>query len=894
MMFFERIMFGAPWMLGFLALLPVVWFLVRLTPPAPMRVIFPALFLLQNLVTAQQTPSRTPWWLLLLRLLIVTLIVVGFSKPIVDPLPPVPDNHGLLIIVDNDWASSRDWTERATTLDAILQQASREGRRVAVLPTTADNDGTAPTLHGPYSALQALDDIKKMTPKPWSTDWDAVTKIIKSVDKALLPQSLWLTSGIGGTHAKLFYDTLEKRGGAKVIATGNPLYWLQTNNDSTADFSVFVQRLNVDNAATIGVKAVDREGNSLMQVMVSFALGAPRAIATFDGPIDLRNNIARFEIASLHTAASTLLLDSTSQHRSVGIVGDAATRDQNSLLNDLTYLDRALKPFADVQIASLSEILKQPPSVIIVTDATPITEAEAADLNAWMKSGGVFVRFAGERLATSPTSVDATLLPVVLRTGDRTLGGALSWATPQHLQKFPLTGAFQDLVIPDDVTVKKQILAEPDQDLTGRTWATLQDGTPLVTAKPIGQGLTILFHIPARADWSNLPLSGLFVGMMQRIVSVSHGGLPKVGESFTNLPPLQILDAYGDAGAPPTANKDLNLTTVNETNISPDYPPGLYGRDGQCIAFNLGDHIDPPIALRDIPIDHPATTSHEIDLQPLLLAFAFLLLLLDAVISLYLRGHVSLPRSILPVLFFLCVTLSPHSGHAADPSTLTAQTTLGYIQTGERETDNTSAAGMMGLARILEIRTSLDHVDVAAIDPNTDDLAFYPLIYWPVVPQPLALTATGIDHINNYLHHGGMILFDAANDADMSPDILRQVMRGIDLPQLIPVPDNHVLTRSFYLLQDFPGRFTGHNFWLEPDDVVAHDGVATILFGSNAWAAAWALDKNGRTVYPCMPGGELQREQAFRFGINLVMYALTGNYKSDQMHVQALLDRVGH
>jgi hypothetical protein len=70
--------------------------------------------------------------------------------------------------------------------------------------------------------------------------------------------------------------------------------------------------------------------------------------------------------------------------------------------------------------------------------------------------------------------------------------------------------------------------------------------------------------------------------------------------------------------------------------------------------------------------------------------------------------------------------------------------------------------------------------------------------------------------------------------------------------------------------------------------------VSPIIIGGNDWAAAWAVDAQGRPLADVTPGGDEQREMAYRFGINVVMYALTGNYKTDQVHASALLERLGH
>ena len=109
----------------------------------------------------------------------------------------------------------------------------------------------------------------------------------------------------------------------------------------------------------------------------------------------------------------------------------------------------------------------------------------------------------------------------------------------------------------------------------------------------------------------------------------------------------------------------------------------------------------------------------------------------------------------------------------------------------------------------------------------------------------------------------------------------------------MPIPPDHVLTKSFYLLHEFPGRWNLGRLWVEPTEAHVNDGVSSVIVGANDWAAAWAVDDEGRPLFAAVPGGEAQRETALRFGINLVMHVLTGNYKSDQVHVPAILERLG-
>src|SRR6185312_1398583 len=268
----------------------------------------------------------------------------------------------------------------------------------------------------------------------------------------------------------------------------------------------------------------------------------------------------RIEIAGEHSAGAVFLLDARSQWHRVGIVSGESREAAQPLLSPLYYVQRALSPYAEIITpaegnvsTSVHELIdQQKVSTIVLADIGKLVPGTQEELEAWLKAGGILIRFAGPRLEQGGDE----LLPVALRRGGRSLGGSLSWSTPQPLAPFEEKSPFRGLAVPDDVKVNRQVLADPTVTSDAEVWATLADGTPLVTAAKQGQGYIVLFHVTANSDWSNLPLSGLFVEMLRRVVTLGpsrigsetgkDAGAVEASSTRSNvssgaLPPLQTL-----------------------------------------------------------------------------------------------------------------------------------------------------------------------------------------------------------------------------------------------------------------------------------------------------------------------------------------------------------------
>jgi hypothetical protein len=533
--------------------------------------------------------------------------------------------------------------------------------------------------------------------------------------------------------------------------------------------------------------------------------------------------------------------------------------------------------------------------------------------------------------------------------GGRTLGGALSWSTPQPLAPFGDEGLFAGLPVPPEVVVTKQVLADPGSlgpDV--KVWARLKDGTPLVTAAKRGDGQVIFFHVTANSDWSNLPLSGLFVEMLRRITSLGNlggGGQESRGTEARDagstpavevLSPLQVLDGFGLLKNPPPTTQGIAAAKIADAKPNAENPPGYYGPAGAPRALNLltQKSLLKPLPSLPIGVERRAYEGDAAEpIKPQLLMAAMALLFADilAVLLLQAGGFAFMRRAGRAAAVLVAVTIaagalvatsSPASAQAPVPPgsrpndlaaiQATSKVTFGYVLTGDTGVDEASRQGLIGLGKYLTARTAVEPGQPFAIKIDADDITFFPILYWPVMPNARPLSEAVLAKIDAYMKQGGMIIFDTKDFGQGMPTgynmrgdgttPLQRMLGNLDIPRLEPVPEHHVLTKAFYLLRSFPGRWEGGQLWVEAEvprdsdqgrQARRVDGVSSVLITSNDFASAWAMDERGQALYPVVPGGERQREMAFRTGVNIVMYALTGNYKADLVHMPALMERLG-
>ncbi len=923
--------FANPWVLLLLLGLPVIWLLLRNLPPAPQRLSFPAIRLLFKIKQDDQTPHRTPWWLLLLRTLIAAIIIIALADPRWNESSPTESGSATIIVVDNGWTVAHAWQERLDQIRDLIGASAREQKEALVIPTA----GTGSSDLTLRPARLVRESVVNLKPHPWQPKRAELIPALNNVANNLKSEGekatvYWLTDGLQQTGDAEFFKALENMGDLVVVAPPkrNTALGVKPVRPGQA-LEIEVVRGHGVGQQTGTVRVLGDKGKLLAREPFSIQSGKKSATVSVKLPYEVNAEVQRIEIHDVPSAGAVTLTDDRWRRKRVGVATATVQDDVQPLLSDIYYIERALAPFADIEKASISELLeKDNISVLIVSDVGKFSSDVSAALANWVEAGGTLVRFAGPRLATQ----NDDLIPVQLRQGNRTLDGSLSWSKPQHLSSFPSHSPFADLHIADDVTVSRQVLAEPSLELPVKTWAQLTDGTPLVTGTSSGDGTVVLFHVTANPDWSSLPMSGLFVDMLDRLIaSAQVAGEPGAAvnpeiapDQVNKVKPLLLLDAFGVLSTPNVTASAVAANQLSTSCPSPTCPPGYYGEVNARTAVNTIGHDFTLEAFDGYPsgatIRGYAAAAAQV-LAPLLLATALCLLMADLMIALAFAGlftrtpAMSSTSGALALVFALTLLSAPDA-HAqqnepadAFAKRATLETALAYVQSGDSQVDKMSHAGLLGISRVLKDRTAVELGEPIGVDIHEHELAFFPLIYWPVISEQTSLGADVIEKVDHYLKNGGTILFDT-QDHQTNLQLLsrgrsgntklKSLLGNFDMPPLEPVSEDHVLTKAFYLLQDFPGRWSGGRLWVEATTGQAstsagsvNDGVSAIIVGSNDYAAAWAEDELGRPLAAVVPGGDRQREWARRFGVNLVIYALTGNYKADQVHVPALLERLG-
>src|SRR4051812_35790506 len=285
------IAFAAPWILGALIVLPVLWWLLRLMPPSPRVVQFPAIRLLRDLVAREETPARTPLWLLIMRLVLAALVILALAQPLLNPRAGLPGSGPIILVVDNGWGAGRDWPARQRAMADAVDQAERSGRELIVLATAPNAAGEKPQATNLLRPADARRVTQSLSPMPWPTDRAAALEALRGLQVQGSAHTVWLSDGLADGAAQPMAARLQQMGGVEVLMDGAdrlPNLLLPPATEGT-DLVVRAKRADTTLPTPLIVRATADDGRLLARQEAAFAPGSDTLEIRLALPTELRN-----------------------------------------------------------------------------------------------------------------------------------------------------------------------------------------------------------------------------------------------------------------------------------------------------------------------------------------------------------------------------------------------------------------------------------------------------------------------------------------------------------------------------------------------------------------------------------------------------------------------------
>ena len=341
--------FASPWILLAGLSLPAIWWLLRVTPPAPRSVRFPAARLLFALRSVENQPARTPLWLVILRMMLAAMIILALAEPVFNPRAALRGSGPLVLVIDNGWAAAQNWQARRQAWQALVDQADREDRPVRLITTARAQGGAPIAFSDPLRPEAAREVLRTVHPVPWKPDYRAVLEAAEALDVEGSAHVAWLSDGIDGAGATQLAERLQRLGSLELMApeAGRTARLIDAPDGDPRGLDISVRRAEGAGRTASWVRAVASDGRVLARGEAVFADGARHAKVRLALPGPLRNQVARLRIENHTTAGGTFLLDERWRRRPVGMISGGSIEADQPLLSALYYLERALAPFSD-------------------------------------------------------------------------------------------------------------------------------------------------------------------------------------------------------------------------------------------------------------------------------------------------------------------------------------------------------------------------------------------------------------------------------------------------------------------------------------------------------------------------------------------------------------------
>jgi hypothetical protein len=861
--------------------LPLILLISKIIPPPPKKQTLPAFDFLKGLSAQKSVVNEAPLWLKILRICGVFLVVLGIASPFFST-QEINKNQAknYLIVLEDGFSNANDFNAAKQQLTNFIKaEAARNGAssQFTLMRTSL---GAAQDF-SVKSDIVLLNELENINPDPVFNNYSGINQaLLRFAAKASV---ICLCDNAYHDGQEEFIRRLKIIGNGQVMLVPPQRNLVIIKDIKENETGYYITLSSINNFLQTQIDFFDKNGDIVTSQNVTTS-------SFVQIPSFMRRKIFFARLKGQDNAAATRIINIFNSRPLIGLEKHSF---DSPLLADATYIETAAKIKGEVFSDNLDKIIPKNPSAIVFADRGKFTDSEFDDLQKYIRNGGMIIRFSGPQLLASS---ETRLLPQIIRPEAKILSGNFTW-NDKSIGTFDTNSPFYGLEFGNDAQISRLAVFEPGGE-PAEIWAQMKDKSPLVSAKKIGNGYVVLVHTGLIGGWSNLGLTKYLYEVLERVLLRAQN----IGLPATSLPPTQAMQPIATIDG----NGKINKNPVGQKSVLPDewqdlkadinHPPGIYSGGGSTLILNMigDDFILKPYKFDSGFTQLPQSGAKQAFIRPILIAGGIILLLLEMVFAFLVRGRAFAKTAALTMLL-LALPLMPDNSNAQTPKT--DDIILGYIATPDAATNQKAKAGLEGLKTALNRRTNVEPAGVKAIDPEKDDLALYPVLYWLLPDKPQPLSPLAKQRLNLFMENGGMLFIDTrggGRDATSARNITRIALGGLKIPPLEKVPAEHVVNKTFYLLRFYPARFGNANIWLEArtaTDLTANDGVSPIIITDGDFASVWA---NGADASPlaAINGTDLQREISFRVGINIYLYALTGQYKNDQVHLPLLLERL--
>lgn len=870
--------FLSPIALFVLAALPIIYIVSRFIPNTPKKINFGAVFILKNISAPRPIPKHAPLWLKILRLIMAGCFIVACAMPILqNPNSAKIISKNILLVIDDDVANANEFAQIKSELKNYIDIESAKNNALKIIVQNCNSE-----ILNPFDNSQNTKNyLDTLIPKPVICNRENYLKTLGKINENL--RVIYIANNINGQNDDKFFETLNK------ISNGDLIIRRPNNNFAIIESANIEKngiRLNVISNGQFSQRITIFGENSKILIGNNVHNG--------ENFIEISQNILRsaqyLKIDGQNNAAATYIIDAF--NRRPLVLTPKANPSDAPLLSDANFINSAIEIIGDVKNYDGKIDLKAAPNAIVFGDTENFDDAQTNALTQYLRNGGTIIRFLGPKSLSKEESPFFTapinLTPHILSTGFAVENLSIA--------PLPKNSIFSDIELPQKINIGQSILFKSANN-DAKTLINLSDGAPLLSMREIGDGKLYMFHTSAAPIWSDIGLSNLQLAFLKRIImQTSAKAIPaNTLEANAILRPTIVIDANGQLSKNTNGIKPFITPITNQTKVDNDHAAGIYEGNGATLVINAGTNIK-DLKQQNFPKyqDFKSDTK-SFALYSYILFFGFILFLIDNMILNLPRINFRKASGIVTGLILIGF-LIPHQTIAQTKTQdKSDDIKLTYIITADNNTNEQAKSGLNGISQILRRRTNIEPSGVIGLDPEKDELAKHPIIYWLLPKNSQSLTSEAVQNLNKYMQNGGILFIDTRGlsmEPKRAQDILKTAVNGLKIPPLEKVPPNHVLRKTFYILQNFPGFYSNAGLWVQSDATTnysANDGVSPIIISNGDLARAWA-QKSPDNGFDAI-NDDFAHELSLRVGINIYLYALTGQYKADQVHVRSLLER---